>query len=246
MPGMALALTFTRSLYEALTLLFSGGIGDTSTSSLCFGTKPKLGFLPCPGHSIVLYKLTMGSGGVNRWWCWAVLSGRLHGWGANCIPLNRRQSQLPCSQWAALGFAGAWATNFFYWLWCFMTLEWGATGCKVEPSRLGLQGWACEGEESGTIPGGKKAGRYQAFGVVRFGVKEMAAKGWEEKWLESVKAVDRGGRGWVVGRGEACFKMTGTIWFMLTHSSSQFGRSANKLGHLMKALLRETWKNGWV
>lgn len=70
----------------------------------------------------------------------------------------------------------------------------GATGCKVEHNCPGLQGLACEGEESGISPA-KKAGRYQAFGVVRFEDKETAAKAWEEEWLESVKAVDRGGRG---------------------------------------------------
>jgi len=32
---------------------------------------------------------------------------------------------------------------------------------------------------------------------------------------------------------------------MLTHFSSQLGRSANKLGHLMQALLRETGKK-WL
>lgn len=74
--------------------------------------------------------------------------------------------------------------------------------------------------------------------------KAAAAMAWEKKWLESVKAVDRGGRGWVVGREKARFKVTGTSWFMLTRFSSRFGKSANKLGHLMQALLRETWKNG--
>lgn len=68
--------------------------------------------------------------------------------------------------------------------------------------------------------------------------------GLEKRWLEGVKAVDGGGGGWVVDRVKAPFKMTGTIWFMLTRFSSQLGRSANKLGHLMQALLRETGKNG--
>lgn len=87
---------------------------------------------------------------------------------------------------------------------------------------------------------GIRARRYWAG----FEGKETAAMAWEKKWLESVKAVDRSGRGWVAGREKARFKVTGTSWFMLTRFSSRFGKSANKLGHLMQALLRETWKNG--
>lgn len=60
----------------------------------------------------------------------------------------------------------------------------------MEPNCPGLQGLACEGEKSGTSPG-KKAGRYQAFRVARFEDREMSAKAWEEKWLESVKAVEQ-------------------------------------------------------
>lgn len=58
-------------------------------------------------------------------------------------------------------------------------------GCKAWPAR----------EKKVAAAQVKKQQRYQAFGVARFEDEEAVAKAWEEKWLESVKAADRGGRG---------------------------------------------------
>lgn len=226
--------TSAGSVVEVLTLRFSHGIGDMLTSPACFGTKSKLGFLPWPGHSVALCRPVMGSVALSDGSCQAVLSGRWHGREANCVQVKSRQSQGPWAWWAALGSTGA----------GFPLVMFGDAGGEEQSVLRGNPtAWSCQGKESVT-PQDKKQGGIRHWGWQDLITKEVAAKAGEEKWLESVKAVDRGGRGWVAGRGEACFKMTGTIWFMLTHSTSQFGRSANKLGHLMQALLRETWKNG--
>lgn len=82
MLGMALTPSLDN---EALALLCSSGVSVMLTSPLCFGTKSELGFLPCPGHSVALYRLMMGSGRVNRWcllgcarWPIAWLGSKLH------------------------------------------------------------------------------------------------------------------------------------------------------------------------
>lgn len=54
--------------------------------------------------------------------------------------------------------------------------------------------WGCQGKES-VAPQDKEQGGIRHWGWQDLRTKEVAAKAGEEKWLESVKAVDRGGRG---------------------------------------------------
>lgn len=219
--------TSAGAVDEVLTLSFSCGTGDTLTSPPGFGTKSKPGFVP---RARVLSGSVLGSGGFIPWLCWVT-----HGTAGNRLCPGKEQAEPgPPSLVSSSQQHRSWIPT---WNWSLGCWRWGAVGCKGEPGCVGLPR-----RRRRCHPSGQKARRHLGWQDLR--TKEVAAKAREEKWLESVKAVDRGGRGWVAGRGEACFKMTGTIWFMLTHSTSQFGRSANKLGQLMQALLRETWKNG--
>ena len=65
-------------------------------------------------------------------------------------------------------------------------VRWNPTawGCKAWPVREKKVAPAQEEKQRGI--------RHLGWQDLR--TKEMAAKAWEEKWLESVKAVDRGGR----------------------------------------------------
>lgn len=220
---------------EVLTLRLSHGLGDTLTSPARSGTKSKLGFLPWPGHSVALCR--------HVWAVWhhpmaaARLCSVAMAWlGSKLCPGKGQAEPGPLSLVSSSWQHGSWIPT----LWCLVMLEMRSNQFQGG----NLTAWGCQGEEESVTPQDKKQGGIRHLEWQDLRKKEVAAKAGEEKWLESVKAADRGGRGCIAGRGETCFKMTGTIWFMLTHSTSQFGRSANKLGHLMQALLRETWKNG--
>lgn len=54
--------------------------------------------------------------------------------------------------------------------------------------------WGCQGEE-GVTPQDKRQGVTRHLGWQDLRTEEVTAKAREGKWLESVKAVDRGGRG---------------------------------------------------
>lgn len=135
---------------------------------------------------------------AGKWWCCPMVSAGLCS--LACREFKQQAEPAPSAWRAALTCAGAWATDF-------PMAMFGNRGedqlvVRQNPTAWGYKAWP--GKEKGHQPRKKKQGGIRHLVQQDIRMKEMAAKAWEEKWLESVEAV-----GWVLAEEKLLSKWLG-------------------------------------